>query len=153
MTELIPPEQRGKSNFLQETLATLDREAPLTVDVLATLMQAQSDFLIAAFNKQLSQRDTIINQQRHDIKQLKEENTELRAELDELQQYSRRNSVRISGIPEASNERPQELYNTVTKLLAEDMKVDLIDRDFCRMHRVGRLTVMPTANNGKVNRG
>ena len=152
MTELIPPEQRGKSNFLQETLATLDREAPLTVDVLATLMQAQSDFLIAAFNKQLSQRDTIINQQRHEIKQLKEENTELRAELDELQQYSRRNSVRISGIPEASNERPQELYNTVTKLLAEDMKVDLIDRDFCRMHRIGQLTVMPTAN-GKVNRG
>ena len=32
------------------------------------------------------------------------------------------------------------------------MKVDLIDWDFCRMHQVGRVTVMPNAN-GKVNRG
>lgn len=128
------------ASFIQDTLATVDRDAPLTIDVLAKLMQAQSEFLLTAFTTQLAERDATIAQHTREIEQLRTENTELRAELDDLQQYSRRNAVRISGIPEPDNEKPQGLYKTVTKLIDEDMKVKLDDRDFCRMHRVGRAT-------------
>ena len=136
MVHLQPHLQPASSR----TLITIDCNAPLTIDVLAKLMQAQSEFLLTAFTKQLAERDATIAQHTRVIDQLRAENTELRVELDDLQQYSRRNAVRISGIPQPDNEKPQDLQKAVVKLIKEDMKVELLDRDICRMHRVGRPT-------------
>lgn len=125
-------------DYIKSALAGVDQSAPLTVDVIVRLMQAQSKFIIDTFSKQLSEKETIIKSQTRDIQELRNENVSLRAELDELQQYSRRNAVRISGIPEAADEKPDDVYKSVKDLLTKDLKVKLDDRDFCRMHRVGR---------------
>ena len=68
------------ASFIQDTLTTIDCNAPLTIDVLAKLMQAQSEFLLTAFIKQLAERDATIAQHTRVIDQLRAENTELRVE-------------------------------------------------------------------------
>ena len=145
-TESIETSQKTSAGFIQSTLANVDRAAPLTVDILARLMQAQSEFLIDSFNKQISERDNLIASQNQAIDALKTDNLQLRADLDELQQYSRRNSIRISGIPEAADEKPEDIHGAVKGLFVEKLKVNLDERDICRMHRVGKPNSNGTSN-------
>lgn len=72
---------------------------------------------------------------------LTRENTELRnrvcrleALADETEQYSRRNSVRISNMPETRDENTDSLVLKV----ADVMGVDLSSRDIDRSHRIGQ---------------
>jgi hypothetical protein len=53
--------------------------------------------------------------------------------LEDLQQYSRRNCVIISGVPEESGEKTDD----VVKSVAAKIKVTLTDQDIDRTHRVG----------------
>ena len=83
-----------------------------------------------------------------EIRSLKEENARLQTayeslekrlvtaeeENENLEQYSRRNSLRISGIPEAENESTDDLV----RQLAEDLEVEISDIEIDRSHRVGR---------------
>lgn len=80
--------------------------------------------------------------------QLREEMADLKRELvkkdnqimhlqdrvDELEQYSRRNSVRISGIPEEEHENTDEIVQKVAESLGVEMSLEAIDRS----HRAGR---------------
>ena len=76
-----------------------------------------------------------------EVNQLKAANTELMAQVDEvkfqmddLEQYSRRSSVRISGIKEEASE---DLFKVVMDL-SNDIKANISPRDIDRLHRVGR---------------
>lgn len=62
---------------------------------------------------------------------------DMEIKYDELEQYSRRNSMRIEGIPETQGEDP---YEVVVKLANETLNVDppLSADDIDRTHRVGR---------------
>ena len=75
------------------------------------------------------------------IDTLEKENGEIKAALsefqlkaDELEQYSRRSCVRISGMEETPNEN----INIVVGELITRLKLDVRPRDIDRMHRVGR---------------
>lgn len=54
--------------------------------------------------------------------------------VDELEQYSRRNSVRINGVPEAEGESTDK----IVKVIGRAFGVDIEDGDIDRSHRVGR---------------
>lgn len=54
---------------------------------------------------------------------------------DSLEQYSRRNSIRISGLPEVANENTDEI---VIKL-AQELDASISPADIDRSHRVGKL--------------
>lgn len=69
-----------------------------------------------------------------DNQQLKEEMASLRATVDDLEQYSRRNCLRISGVPEADGENTDTIVlNTANKL-----NVNISPADIDRSHRIGR---------------
>ena len=68
-------------------------------------------------------------------KELEKRVVVLERDTDALEQYSRRNSVRVSGIPEQNN----EITDDVILKLAEDMNVQISRADTDRSHRVGRL--------------
>ena len=132
----------------QEAIQNIDRSAPLTVDILAQLLQVQTNNLVGEFHKQLSKRDEIIEAQSKEIQSLKTENLQLRDSLDDLQQYSRRNSIRIDGFPTEPGDVKETIGNLETKvktMFKDVMKVKLESTDFCRMHRVGK-----PAQSGKV---
>ena len=57
----------------------------------------------------------------------------LRAKVDDLEQYTRRNSVRIMGIPETSNEDTDKITIAIAKKIGAEIYIDQIDRS----HRVG----------------
>ena len=64
---------------------------------------------------------------------------ELETETDNLQQYSRRNSVRIAGIPEVEGEDPvARSLSVINETLQVDPPIQITDVD--RIHRVGPKT-------------
>lgn len=104
--------------------------------------------IIALKNKEVQQsfRTAILGEEFEKVKEivapiveaqvasLHNEVKELKSTCDELEQYSRRNNVRISGIDENTN----EFTDNIVLELAHSMDLDLSFRDLCRSHRVGR---------------
>ena len=58
---------------------------------------------------------------------------QLENSLDSAEQYSRRNNLRISGLPETQNESTDDLVLAMSSAIGADMSIDDIDRS----HRVG----------------
>ena len=82
-----------------------------------------------------------------EISDLKHENQELREELDELQQYSRKPSIRVYGIPESEDEDTDQL---LLQLFNERMQLEppVQLQDIEISHRVGR-TPYPAQSSDK----
>ena len=68
-----------------------------------------------------------------EIKELREELTETKTRLNELEQYSRRMCLNVSGIPEASNESTDQLVADIAKMAG----VAIAPGDIDRTHRIG----------------
>lgn len=73
---------------------------------------------------------------------LAKENEKLTSDLDQykcelnlMEQYSRRNCIRIFGIPESTGENTDQI---ITKLAEEKLGVDLKLSDIDRSHRIGK---------------
>ena len=64
-------------------------------------------------------------------------------ELNEIQQYQRRNSLRITGIDETARENTNVI---VKKLIEEKLGVQLEDKDIERCHRVGKPNIKTKQN-------
>ena len=61
-------------------------------------------------------------------------------DLDELQQYSRRNNIRVFGIPE----KPDEDTDALVCSIAERIGVRITSHDIDRSHRVGKRMPIPS---------
>ena len=74
-----------------------------------------------------------ISEENANLKQLVNLNT---FKIDALEQYGRRESIRIHGVPESSenNDDGEDVVKTIAKLL----KVDVNDCDIQRAHRLGK---------------
>ena len=72
--------------------------------------------------------------------------TNLEKEVNDIEQYSRRNSLRVSGIPEKLNESTDEL---VKKLAEDKLNVRIADQDIDRSHRVGKIINVTGDENTK----
>ena len=77
--------------------------------------------------------DSAVAERDAEIASLREELSETRAQLNSLEQYSRRLCLDISGIPESANEDTDRLVMDTAKLAGVDITRDEIDRS----HRVG----------------
>lgn len=67
------------------------------------------------------------------IDELKKENEQLRADIDALEQYSRRELIRVSGVVETRGENTTTIVSDIVK----SIDPDLVDGDIIRSHRVG----------------
>lgn len=67
-----------------------------------------------------------------EVQCLKTENSRIKEELDNLQQYSRRSNLEIRGIPQKQNENVYEIIKSVASKLECDMNI----RDIDACHRV-----------------
>ena len=133
------------ANPLEVELSKLDESAPLCIGTLARLLNAQSKVLLGEFNKRIdelnekiSSQDKIISDQAQEIATLKEENKALRYDIEDTQQYSRRNSIRISGISESADEKPEDINKKIRDLFTQSLNVVVNDTDLCRLHRTGK---------------
>ena len=87
--------------------------------------------------KEVQYLRTVVQKKDAEINQLKDDVARLQQDTDNLEQYTRRNSLRISGIPERAHEDLTDvclnLFNMRMKL---SPKITLNDID--RLHRVGK---------------
>ena len=65
---------------------------------------------------------------KNDYQKLEQEVSDLRLKNDELEQYTRRYSLRISGIPETEGENPDDVVLNVSKIMNVDIALSDIDR-------------------------
>ncbi len=62
----------------------------------------------------------------------------LNEKVDSLEQYSRRNNIRISGVPECEGENTDEIVQSLAKSLGVEVDIDV-------SHRVGPLKALPSS--------
>lgn len=76
-----------------------------------------------------------------EINNLKRDNSENEGKIEKLEQYTRRNSLRIFGLKEERNENLQDkVLQFFKNQLQEEVKVEHVDR----VHRVGKFKVEST---------
>ena len=112
---------------LDAAITSLDIDGPATNESLAQMLRGLAQTLTKSFGNIIAKKDA-------EIRELKVRVTALEEKTDDLEQYSRRNTVRIRGIPEALNEDTDGLVKDVA---ARKLDVQLTKHDFVRSHRVG----------------
>ena len=107
-----------------------------------------------------SSKDEIIASLRQEMKEMQERleaveamvavtakvNTELAKEVDRLEQYGRRHSIVIRGIPPKEEESNDQLKESVKKAIGELGLKEEFNRDFDKTHRIGPVL---TTQHGK----
>ena len=126
---VLPPDP------FEEALQALEPSAALTVDTMATLMRAQYASLVGYYEKALSVKD-------REISMLKARTSFLEDKVDSLEQYSRRQSVRVSGVPEPEGPGAtrEDTESVVMEVIRDNLKTPLLPDDIERAHRTGRPT-------------
>ena len=105
------------------------KDAMKDENVVAYIATEIADLVTMKVNKRLDSVEKALSEKGNKMKHLKEKATHLETKLDDLEQHSRRNSVRTSGIK--GNENVEDML--------EDMKVsDNITLKYInRAHRIG----------------
>jgi uncharacterized protein YoxC len=116
----------------------------LTLEAVQRLLDKQKEDIIgevSRLNGLLEQHVRMAEEQQRVIERLQKENSDLRksvadlgASFDELEQYGRRNTIEIRGVPESENENVASLVANVGQFLG--VNVDEKDIDVC--HRLRR---------------
>jgi hypothetical protein len=103
----------------------------------ADVLEALSDVVAQRVKNEVVLLRAELRQRSEDITALEKQVTELRNENDRLEQYSRRNSIRITNIPEKQNE---DVSETVLQLVNETLALTppLTISGVDRLHRVGK---------------
>ena len=125
-----------KDNTVQEQFRTIFQPA---IDDLTRDLNSQMDIWRKKFTDDLRQElDSLrknIKAKDQKIAELETEIEVLKDDQDRLEQYSRRNSLRISGLPEQDGEN---VLKKVVDLCNNKLKLPVKISDFDRVHRVGK---------------
>ena len=127
------------------TFALLPSDLSNIVQQLRTILREEISQSIKSLLQdeiQSSIKDAFSTMQ-NDIQQLKLENSKLRADVDALEQYGRRELVRFSGIVEKGGENTTDIVTEIIK----SVDSEFAHGDIIRSHRVGKLNKKPPQNN------
>ena len=143
-----------ENKFSQALFKALDNDevarklSSIISSEIASVIQRSNKEMISVFEEKNNEMKLLLQEQTQEIKRkdeeiknLKEDITKLEHANDALEQYTRRNSLRISGLadPEENYEDPVRtvltLFNTTMKM--EEAKCPIMITDIDRVHRVG----------------
>ena len=85
--------------------------------------------------KEIKKKDKKINQLEKTIENLAEKQKSLSSEIDDLEQYSRRNCLVLHGANESNDENTNEI---IIKTFSEELGVEIKEDDLDRSHRLGK---------------
>ena len=123
----VEPEQFSNT---EAAISNLSPDTPLTVGSFTVILIAHAKDIENQFACELAERDAT-------IEELKTKIEKLEGTVDHMEQYTRRNSVRISGIAEEEDVSSNE--QTIS-LLEKELKLEIKPWDILGTHRVGRKT-------------
>jgi predicted nuclease with TOPRIM domain len=94
-------------------------------------------------NAEISSLRSELQEKNARIDALEKKLLSLESQTEGLEQYSRRNNIRVSNIPEQSNEN---ITSTTLSILNDNLKLDppICEQDIDRIHRTGKVTENPS---------
>lgn len=104
------------------------------VDAVAKTVECSIQPVLNAMNDKVAKVNESVNILRKEQTTLTEQQIHIKMELDSLEQYSRRNNIRIFGIPEVEKENT---YDVVVKLFGEKLGINMGEEAIDRTHRAG----------------
>ncbi|KAK4874019.1 hypothetical protein RN001_013379 [Aquatica leii] len=104
------------------------------VDFLKIIADKVSELVMIRIEDKMNQLLTKCDNMEKTIKNYETDNEILRNKLDDLEQYTRRNSLRIWGIKE---ERNENVENQVLNVCNNQLGLTLSNNDIDRCHRIG----------------
>ena len=138
--------EREEPETASQSVIRLDNTNMETIaEILKTSFQPQlADMVSSIVNGVLEGLQSAVASQKDEIKQLRTENNELKSRIatletktDAAEQYSRRNCLRIAGVPEPTGGQTENTDDYVIKL-THDLGVEVNLNDIERSHRIGK---------------
>ena len=147
---------RNRANSVQmDQIKNEIKECLKESDFLETLAEKVSQIVIQHVNKDIEELKRKFKRLEDENKgiitenqQMQEEITAMTQKCDNLEQYSRRNNLRIFGLPETMDGK---LEDEVLHLFNTQLNLQIKREDIDRVHRLGR-TGNTNKRNGKVGR-
>ena len=119
-------------------LETLPEEYKTVVKVITEIISNQISEKIARLQKDLTDKDVMINKLENNVTNLNNRVDDLENELDNVDQYERRDTVILTGAS-LPPETPQENTTTlVTKTIKDHLKINMKESDISVSHRLGQ---------------
>lgn len=119
-------------NQIKEVISEpiLDKLVTLIAD---TIMERVTQKIYAALKMDITAKETEINTLKRKVKDLEKSVSAVDKVQEEQEQYSRRESLRVYGLPETTNEKTDEV---VREFVKERLNVELTSSDIARSHRI-----------------
>ena len=133
-----------RSIMLPEMKALLDGMMPDIKQIVAEAVKEATNTLSAEV-QELKRENQQLVKNNHDLERRV---VQLELDSDALEQYSRRNTIRISGLPEV----PSEDTDGAVLAIARELDVSLTPSDIDRSHRVGRIDDNRASGSGRRSR-
>lgn len=136
----IMPPKMLKSEEIEATVQRVVKETFLAMmqesGALQTLANLIKDAVVSELQRSIDFNSEVIQDLKQTIEQRDRKIGELERKVDDLEQYQRRQCVRIFGIEEEVGENTDKLVVELATNIGVELKVEDIDRS----HRVGRTT-------------
>ena len=105
--------------------------------IVAEMLLQSSDFKQSMFESLTMEYQGSINSLQNRLENLEKEKKNLYAQIEEQQQYSRRNCLVIHGIQPVPNNTKENTDEAVQRFIQEHLKITVQDKDIHRSHRLG----------------
>ncbi|KAK6178227.1 hypothetical protein SNE40_013036 [Patella caerulea] len=120
--------QPGGKNFIDQMIIAMQDER-----VVKTMAIAVADLVGSKLKEHIRCLENRVVQLENEVKEKNSEMTHIYDRLDELEQYGRREGIRISGVVETEGECTDDLVVTI----GQHIGVKISKKDLNRSHRVG----------------
>ena len=130
--EIDPVQTKAIKDQIKEVISEplLDKLVTLLAD---TIMERVTQKVYAALKIDITAKETEINTLKKKVKNLEKSFSAVDKIQEEQEQYSRRESLRLYGIPETPNEKTDEV---VREFVKERLNIELSRSDIARSHRI-----------------
>ena len=126
-----------KGQFINEMNKQIQKIVEVELNKLSVVYEKRTAALESELNSLQEQINNLEEQNKGFIERENSLNEKLESSMDDVEQYSRRQSLRVFGIPREDNETAEDVVVKVHDIIKEincDVSINLIDR----AHRVGK---------------
>uniref|UniRef100_A0A8D9E972 Zinc finger DNA binding protein n=1 Tax=Cacopsylla melanoneura TaxID=428564 RepID=A0A8D9E972_9HEMI len=136
-TQLTPPSSKTPQGPQTNMVSQIDDySVKLITDSLTTVFDIRFNKLKAEFDRQFAELNQKLTEERKEKDGIKRELEQVKERNNKLEQYTRRNNLRIFGLKE---ENKEDVEIKVLKVLNEKLNIPINKDDIEACHRTGRL--------------
>lgn len=122
---------------LQALMMSLGEESKTLVKILTKVITAQFKSEFESLKKEMSSKDTQISDLKSEVHDLRQKVNNLEIELDNADQYERRDTVIINGPLVPPESRLENTVHVVTVAIKDHLRININEKDISVAHRIG----------------